>query len=154
MALLLVGGQAVWVVLNGSPDVLRRVAVAALVIVVGYAMVTGAGEMADRMDRITARRDVIAEASAVARDDADGSCTIQAAYVPQITWYSLCATYRFIDDDPAADHEYVLLFSESDRQPGVAELDAILAETSGTPLAVVRDEMGTYGDGYVYEVVP
>jgi hypothetical protein len=154
MALLLVGGQAVAAGLSRMSDVTRRIALAGLIVVVGYALVTGAGEMHNRLGRISASRSVIAHTGELVRADAGtDSCTVQSAYVPQVTWYSRCATYLFDDQGPPSDHAYLVLFTDSDRQPTTAQLEALLVDTNDEPIQVVPDAGGVYGDGYVYELV-
>jgi MFS family permease len=153
MALLLVGGQAVAVALSRISDVARRVAIAGLIVVLGYALVTGAGQMHNRMGAITARRSVVAETAELVHTDAGtDSCTVQSAYVPQVTWYSRCATYGFGYDGPPGDHAYLVVFADSDRQPTTAQLEALLVDTNSEPIQVVPDAGGVYGDGYVYEL--
>jgi MFS family permease len=153
MALLLVGGQAVAVALSRISDLSRRIAVAGLIVVVGYALVTGAGAMHNRLGRISASRSVIADTGELVRANAGtNSCTVQSAYVPQVTWYSRCATYLFDDQGPPGDHAYLVVFADSDRQPTTAQLESILGDTNDEPIQVVRDAGGVYGDGYVYEL--
>jgi hypothetical protein len=153
MALLLVGGQAVAAALSKMSGVTRRIAIAGLIVVVGYALVTGAGAMHNRLERISASRSVIGDTGELVRADAGtGSCTVQSAYVPQVTWYSRCATYLFDDQGPPGDHAYLVLFTDSDRQPTTAQLEIILGDTNGEPIQVVPDAGGVYGDGIVYEL--
>jgi hypothetical protein len=153
MGLLLVGGQAVAAALSRMSDVTRRIAIAGLIVVVGYALVTGAGQMHNRLGRISASRSVIADTGELVRADAGtDSCTVQSAYIPQVTWYSRCATYLFDDQGPPGDHAYLVLFTDSDRQPTTAQLEIILGDTNGEAIQVVPDAGGVYGDGYVYEL--
>ena len=155
MALLLVGGQAVAVLLRRLPEIPRRVALGVLIVVGAYALATGGGAMANRMDAITGSRDVLAETGGVVHDDAGGeSCTVQAGYVPQLTWYSLCATFGFGYVGPLGDAAYLTLFEDSDRQPTDAQLEDMLTDTDGVPIRVVPDDDAVFGDGYVYELLP
>lgn len=154
MALLLVGGQAVAVLLGATAEIPHRAAAAALIAVVGYALATGAGSMHNRLDSITGSRDVLAETGSVIFLDAGGeSCTVESAYIPQLTWYSVCATFGFGYDGPDGEAAYLVLFEDSDRQPSESQLDEMLAETTGVPVKVVPDDDDVYGDGYVYEFV-
>jgi hypothetical protein len=154
MALLLVGGQAVAVLLRRLAETPRRVAAVVLMVVAAYALATGGGAMANRMDAITGSRDVLAETGAVVHDDAGGEgCTLRAAYIPQLTWYSVCATFGFGYTGPVGDSAYLTLFEDSDRQPTLAQLDDLLADTNGVPVTVVPDDDDVFGDGYVYELI-
>jgi len=151
MALLLVGGRAAAVLLEQMPGRSRQAGIAALVLLLGYALVSGAGQMHNRMERVTTSRDVVAESSELVRHDAGaGSCTVYAAQVPQVTWYSACATYKFGEEGPIADANYLVVFAEA-RQPTKAQLEALLAGTSNL-LAVVPDDGGPYGDGHVFDL--
>jgi hypothetical protein len=106
------------------------------------------------MGAITARRSVVAETAELVHTDAGtDSCTVQSAYVPQVTWYSRCATYGFGYDGPPGDHAYLVVFADSDRQPTTAQLESILGDTNDEPIQVVPDAGGVYGDGIVYELV-
>ena len=97
------------VALSRMSDLSRRIAIAGLIVVVGYALVTGAGEMRNRMGAITARRSVVAETAELVHTDAGtDSCTVQSAYIPQVTWYSRCATYLFDDQGPPGDNAYLV----------------------------------------------
>jgi hypothetical protein len=143
------------VLLRRLAETPRRVAAGVLIAVAAYALATGGGAMANRMDAITGSRDVLAETGAVVHDDAGGeSCTVQAAYIPQITWYSVCATFGFGYAGPLGDAAYLTLFEDSDRQPTNDQLNSLLAETSDTPITVVPDDDDVFGDGYVYELLP
>lgn len=65
------------------PDRVRQVVAEALIVLIAYALATGADEMHNRLDRITTSRDVIADAGAVVHTDANGlSCTVHSAYLP------------------------------------------------------------------------
>jgi Dolichyl-phosphate-mannose-protein mannosyltransferase len=155
MALLLVGGQGVAALLGRVPGPARRVSVAALVVLLAYALASGAGEMHNRLDNISAARDVVADTAALVHEEAGGaSCTINAAYLPQITWYSECSTYQFDDEAAPADRAFLVVFARSDRRPTDEEFAALVGVGNPAPLAVVADEAQVYGDGYVYAVVP
>jgi hypothetical protein len=152
MALLLVGGQAVAVLVQRLAATPQRVAAGVLIAIAAYALATGGGAMANRMDAITGSRDVLAETGAVVHGDAGGeTCTLQAAYIPQLTWYSVCATFGFGYTGPVEDAAYLTLFEDADRQPTPAQLDDLLAGTGGVPITVVPDDDDVFGDGYVYE---
>jgi hypothetical protein len=154
MALLLVGGQAVAVLLRRLAATPQRVAAGVLIAVAAYALATGGGSMANRMDAITESRDVLAETGAVVHDEAGGAtCTLRAAYIPQLTWYSVCATFGYGYTGPAGNTAYLTLFEDSDRQPTPAQLDDLLADTNGVPITVVPDDDHVFGDGYVYEFI-
>jgi Dolichyl-phosphate-mannose-protein mannosyltransferase len=155
MALLLVGARAAVMLLAATPVVPRRIAIGVLAVVVAYALASGAAGMHNRMAGITGSRDVLAETGFSVKAAAAGSaCTVESAYIPELTWYSVCATHDFGWDGPDGDAAYLVLFDESDRQPSQAELDAMLSQTSGVPLVVVPDDDDVYGDGEVYEFVP
>ncbi len=156
MAVLLVGGQAVAAILSHLRVSVRWVIAVPLAVTIAYAAVTGATQMQDAMDTITSRREVIVGAAEVARSDAgDAACSIRSSYVPQLTWYSACSTYTFIDKFLTVDDtSYLVLFEHGKRQPQGAALDAELARTPGTPMSVVLDPHDRIGDGFVYEYEP
>ncbi len=110
--------------------------------------------MHNRLVYITGSRDVLAESGSVVHLDAGGeSCTVESAYIPQLTWYSVCATFGFGYDGPDGEAAYLVLFEDSDRQPSASQLDDMIAKTTGIPVKVVSDDDDVYGDGYVFEFV-
>ncbi len=151
MAVLLVGGQALVRLTDMLRHTPRVVSAAAFGIVVAVMFTGSAVHMARGMDRITGARDVIAgSADAVRADVGPGDCSVRSSYIPQITWYSACATYSFGQALPSADPAYLAMFDKGKRQPTGAEREKEIAMTTGELIAVVNDPHQRIGDGHVY----
>jgi hypothetical protein len=151
MAILLVGGQALVRVASRLRSTPRLILSSMLAVVVGLVFSGSVVRMAQGMDRITGQRDVIVGAAAAVRDDAGGGdCFIRSSYVPQLTWYAICATHTFSSPAPSSDPAYLVIFENGKRQPTGADLDAEIAATEGQPIAVVDDPYNKIGNGYLY----
>ncbi len=153
MALLLLGGQAVVALLLHLSTAPRRLAGLVLGLVIFGAFVPGVGRMHNTTDAITSQFDVVVEAADAIRSDVgSGDCSIRSSYVPQLTWYSACATFTFTDAFPTdQDPAYMVLFTHGKRQPEGAALEAELAQTPGTPFAMIIDPKDRVGDAFIYE---
>jgi 4-amino-4-deoxy-L-arabinose transferase-like glycosyltransferase len=151
MAILLVGGQALVQVASRLRRTPRLILASLLALVVGVVFAGSVERMSQGMDRITGSRDVIVEAAdAVRIDVGQGDCFIRSSYVPQLTWYAVCATYTFSQPAPASDPAYLVLFENGKRQPAGADLDTEIAATDNQSIAVVDDPYDKIGDGYVF----
>ncbi len=92
--------------------------------------------------------DAVRRAAAAIRDDASDSCSVMAYLVPEVTWYTGCATYRFGATLPGDDRYLLLLAGERTQQPTGDELATYLEGAEPDPVATVRD-----GDGNVIATV-
>ena len=83
--------------------------------------------------------------------DADGrACLARSSYIPQITWYAVCATSGFTAQVPVGRPAYLVLFENGKRQPTGSQLNDEVAATSGVRLIVVPDPADKIGTGEVY----
>jgi len=153
MALLLLGGQAVVTLLFHLSTAPRRVTALVLGVAIFGAFVPGVGRMHNTTAAITSQFDVVVGAADAIRSDVGGGdCSIRSSYVPQLTWYSACATFTFTDGSPTGqDPAYLVLFTHGKRQPEGTALDAELAQTPGTPFAMIVDSKNRVGDAFIYE---
>lgn len=150
MLLLVVAGSVVLVAVARRRDVLGRTlglviltAAIASFVTAGTGMPERAGSRVDRLDWIRAAGNDIARLS-------DGDCAILASDVPQLTWYSGCATYNFAAGRSAnrdrllvGEHRYLVLRSDGRFQPESPVVDAYLSRTSELPVATYRNDRGT-----------
>ena len=125
------------------------------------ALVAMLGVSTDRMDANAEARaastEVLIDVAETASKEGAGACTVVTTYGPQITWYSGCQTFTFVQfarqPDRAIQPAFVVLFENGKRQPLGAELDAILAETEGDPI-VLDDGADALGDAAMWPVRP
>ena len=125
------------------------------------ALVAMLGVSTDRMDaNAEARADsteVLVDVAETAGTESTGGCTVVTTYGPQITWYSGCQTFTYVQfarqPERVVQPAYVVLFESGKRQPVGAELDAILAETEGEPI-VLDDGADALGDAAMWRVRP
>ncbi|MEA2024021.1 MAG: hypothetical protein U9N79_06980, partial [Actinomycetota bacterium] len=156
MAALLVGGQAIAVPMGHLRSSPHRIVAVALAVIISHAFVTRTDDMQTVMDSITERRGVVVDTGeAVRRHAGPDTCSIRSSYVPQLTWYSTCATFSFTDGFRATDDaSYLVLFEHGKRQPDGAVLEAEISRTSGVPIAEIRDPYDWIGDATVYRYEP
>ena len=112
MAMLLVGGQALAVLLSRLRASPRRIVMVGLTVVIAFAFTSGVARMHNALASTSAARDVIVGAADAVRSDAGQvACSIRSSYVPQLTWYAACSTFTFTDGAPSADDpSYLVLF--------------------------------------------
>jgi hypothetical protein len=104
---------------------------------------------------------VVIEAAgeAIAASAAGGECLVMTSYLPQITWYSGCATVAFdLNAVPPpllegrALTDYLLFFANGKRQPEGALLDEYIDDVPTRLLTQIEDTSDTVGDARIYEV--
>ena len=151
MLAVLTGARAV----SGAWHLLRPRAatvaagLAAVVLIAGFG--TGVWHMAGGLGDVTESRRILVDSSEAIRADAPvGPCAIQSSYVPQLTWYSECATYLFSQPLPATPSNYLVVFANGKRQPTGTGLDEVIATTDGSPFVTIDDPFGEIGDAAIY----
>ena len=151
------GIAAAWhrlpVLLRAAGGVLAFAVVAIAMLNAGTTMVASQAayartqrDLVEASERI--RADALARAVGAGAVGAGADCSVLAYPVPEVTWYSGCATYHF--DYPAAPgrdallsgrHRYLMLLAGSTiRQPRGAMLQGYLRLVEPQPFAIVRDQ--------------
>ncbi len=155
ICLLVIAGSVVMVRLVArAPDGVSFGLRPALVLV-GLVALLATGTAAARRQAVYAprQRDVVEAALAIRADalrrTAGGApdCAVLTYLVPEVTWYSGCATYHFAyppvagrESQLKARNRYLLLVAaDTPRQPHGAMLAGYLALVDPQPLAVIRD---------------
>jgi hypothetical protein len=150
MATLLVGAQAVVRTSRVLGRIPLRVLGSAAIVGLVIAFVAGITPMSEHMDDLSVVKNVIVDTSDIIVVDAAGSdCVIRSSFTPQLTWYTGCATYRFVDPLPEIDPAYLVVFENGKRQPTGSELEHEIAATDGL-IGLARDAVDWIGDGRVY----
>jgi hypothetical protein len=151
MAVLLVGGRGLVHVAARLRNMPRLILASIFAIVVAVIFTGSVVRMSQGMDRITGSRGVIVGAADAVRSDVGGGeCVVRSSYVPQLTWYAVCATYAFSQPVPVTDPAYLVVFDSGKRQPTGDDLEAEVAATDGEPIAVIYDPYDKIGDGHIF----
>jgi hypothetical protein len=126
-----------------------RTPVALFVVVAGLFVILRGGVANVAAQTAAKPSDVIRAAAEAIRQDASGSCSVVTYLVPEMTWYTGCATYPFGDSGSAADstlpgdHRYMLIVAgHPDQQPQGEALASYLSAAEPTPVATIRGPAG------------
>ncbi|HSM38065.1 MAG TPA: glycosyltransferase family 39 protein, partial [Candidatus Limnocylindrales bacterium] len=149
MVLLVIAGAAAIVDVARAPSQLARPASVVVVAVLGLALVGSAVTMPARSDARAAVYEWLRDAGSWIRDAGPGSCSILASDVPQLTWYSGCATYNFADTGSAGreglltgERRYLVLRRDGRFQPSGEVLAAYLSLVDPEPVAAFENRNG------------
>ncbi len=123
----------------------RRGLALGLAVLVAGSLALSATYARDRVGGRTASTEPVGlAAEAMGAEAAPGTCGVMTTFAPQVTFYSGCLTRLFTPGvDPIAavelltgDSRFMLLVEDGVRQPAGAELDGLLALTTGGPVPV------------------
>ncbi len=107
---------------------------------------------------VAADRVVIEDAGEAIAEAADADCLVMTSYLPQVTWYSSCATTAFdLESVPRplveglAITDFLLFFDNGKRQPEGRVLEGYLNDIP-EQLVVTIDDAGAVGDAHIHRV--
>jgi len=154
----LVGAQAIiagWARLN--PTARRGSAIAGLGLLLVLTAVDVTRAHTNLRD-VAADRVVIQDAGEAIAEAADADCLVMTSYLPQVTWYSSCATTAFdLESVPRplveglAITDFLLFFDNGKRQPEGRVLEGYLNDIP-EQLVVTIDDAGAVGDAHIHRV--
>jgi hypothetical protein len=149
MVLLIIAGSGFAVAAARRPGIVGRAVSLALVVALAAALVGSGLEMPQRADRRAAVYEWLRDAGDWVREASEGSCSILASDVPQLTWYSACPTYNFADRTHAGrdsvltgEHRYLVDRRDGRFQPPEEVMAQYLARVEPEPVARFENRNG------------
>jgi len=137
---------------------LRCASTVVAVVVFAAGAVPNVRDAHEKFDDLATDRMVVAVAGEVIAAAApEEDCVVMTSYIPQITWYSGCATTAFGRSQPPGSLvdgtsriDFVLFFEEGKRQPTGPVLEQYLEEVPMSLLDSVDSATETIGDAQIY----
>lgn len=151
IALLLAAGSVTAVTAWRALSLRWQVPVAQLIVIGGLLVVMRAGVAhVQTQTAVAPGGRVLVLAAEAIRDDAGADCSVLTYLVPQVTWYSGCATYPFglpprggLGATLPGEDRYLLIFAGNrDDQPSGSTLADYLQAVEPSPIATIRDQAG------------